>query len=143
MRLRPRHDVKGAVGPQQHERIALAEHDPLSVGRESWEVVALSVVGRPRQRGGLTAFAVIEGDAIDVVAELLAAFEELRYFLPRDKCRGGVFEVGQLIALAAGKKDRLAVGTPHGIALHILAVVGALERKELLRSAGRRRPGCP
>lgn len=44
-----RNDVKCAIRPEQHERITLAEHDPFTIGGKFWEVIALSVVGGPRQ----------------------------------------------------------------------------------------------
>ncbi len=126
-------DVQGAVGPQEHEGVALAKDDPLAVGREAREVIAHPVAGRSGQRHGLAAPALVEIDSVDIVAELLAALEELGDLIPFHHGRRGVLEAGERVRLAAGKKDRLAVRAPHRIALDVPPVVGALEGRELLR----------
>ena len=125
---RGRHDVELAIGAHQQAVPGLHEDDPASVRRDLREAVAHAVAGGAGDGFGLAAFAVVEGDAVEIVLD-----RDFRGVVGV----GGHFAVGRVRILRLGAREHqvLAVGAPDGVGLHVARVVGAGQRLELARVA--------
>jgi hypothetical protein len=124
-----RDDVELAVRHQQHVVLGLAEDDPLPVGRELREEVALAVVGGARDRLGRAAPAFVEGHPVEIELERLLVLDELRDVVLVEQDGAGVRDAALPVDLRSREDDRLPVGAPGRVALDVRGVVGARERR--------------
>ena len=125
-----RDDVELAVRHQQHVVLGLAEDDPLPVRGELREVVALPVVRGALDRLGLSASAVVERNPVQIELERLLVLDELGDVLLAQQDARRVRDRVLPVRLRPGEDDRLSVGAPGRVALHVLGVVGARQRLE-------------
>ena len=127
-----RYDPQLAIRAQQHVIAGLGEDDPLPVRRVLGEIVAHPVRRSSRERRGYTAAALVEGDAVDVVAKGLPVPGKLAHIVEVEKSLLFAVEVLRQVGIGASKEDLAAVGTPRGVGLHVLRVVRAGKREELV-----------
>src|SRR5262249_56148907 len=113
-----RNDVEVAVGLEEHVVLGLAEDDPLAVRRELREVVAHPVARRATKRLRRSAFPVVEGDPVEVVAEGLLLDGELRDVLLVDEGAVLLLEALGGVSLRPREPDGLAGLAPPRLRLH-------------------------
>jgi hypothetical protein len=124
-----RDDVELAVRHQQHVVLGLAEDDPLPVRGELREEVAHPVVRGALDRLGRPPAAVVPRNPVEIELEGLLVLDELGDVVLVEEDALGVLDSTPAIGLRPREDDPLTVGAPGGIALDVLGVVRARQRR--------------
>src|ERR1700694_3360564 len=95
--------------------------EPFAVRRDLGKVVAHAVVRGSGDGFGRAAFAVVKGDAIEVVLNL-------RLIGVVGAESGGLSLGARIAGFSTREDDEFSVGAPHAISLHILWIVGSGQR---------------